>query len=269
MSEVLHAVGRSMEEAQSAEPASTRRSLVAGASATLGGVGLLGLAPGAEAVTTGAARHEEDPQTILNVAATAEVLATVINTVAWERGLGEDAVTQRNLEAAAREELIHYQVLTSRSVGGRPLTKRVWIPDALFASRTSVLNAITVGDTVFVNAYLIATTVFGNRGNGRLARIASEFMGVELVHRALARQSLGLLGNDKVFAKYSQPEDAVGAPNRGVPGFRRITGAVSALEARGIGFGRQGRVSPGRFYDFDEVSRRTPNPPDLSSRTPR
>ena len=84
----------------------TRRQFVAGAAATLGGLGLLA-APGVAFATKGKSRkgHTNDPQTILNVAATAEVLATIVNTVGFEKGLGDDAVTQRNIAAAAREEL--------------------------------------------------------------------------------------------------------------------------------------------------------------------
>lgn len=268
MSETLNTASQTIDDLNGERPAATRRALVGGAAAALGGLGLLGIPERVMGAEARAAKHRTDPQAILNIAATAEVLATVINTIGFERGLGGDAVTQANLAAAAREELIHYQVLTSRAVGGRELTKRVWLPDAVFANRTSFLNAVQVGDTVFVNAYLIATTVFGNRGNGRLARITSEFMGVELVHRALARQSLGLLGNDRVFAKYSQPEDATGSPIAGQPGFRRIESAVAALEARGIGFGKQGSVSPGAFFEFDEVSARTPDPAGLSTRVP-
>ena len=62
-------------------------------------------------------------------------------------------------------------------------------------------------------------------------------MGVEGVHRALARQSLGLLGNDRVFMKEETKETAPGAPNRGQPGFEYILDAVAQLEAAGFGFG--------------------------------
>lgn len=74
--------------------------------------------------------------------------------VGFEKGLGGDAVTQRNIKAAAREELVHYQVLFAS--GGQPVTKRIWVPDAVFASRTGLLNTLQ-GDQIFVNAYLIAT----------------------------------------------------------------------------------------------------------------
>ena len=229
---------------------------------------MLGLAP-----EIASAAHKEDPQTILNVAATAEVLATIVNTVAFERNLGGDSTTQRNLGAAAREELIHYQVLTGLEPGrARPLTLTVHVPDAVFASRTSLLNTLVIGDQIFVNAYLIATTVFANRGDSELARIAAEFMAVEAVHRALARQSLGLLGNDRAFAKYSQAEEAIGpgkAPGAdGLPGFRKVLTAVAQLEAAGFGFGKAGSL-PGSSYGFDTVSARTPNPSDVNTRVPK
>jgi len=268
MSEALNLVYQSIDRQHADSSAHTRRQLVAGAAATLGGMGMLGLAP-----EIASAAHKEDPQTILNVAATAEVLATIVNTVAFERNLGGDSTTQRNLGAAAREELIHYQVLTGLEPGrARPLTLTVHVPDAVFASRTSLLNTLVIGDQIFVNAYLIATTAFANRGDSELARIAAEFMAVEAVHRALARQSLGLLGNDRAFAKYSQAEEAIGpgkAPGAdGLPGFRKVLTAVAQLEAAGFGFGKAGSL-PGSSYGFDTVSARTPNPSDVNTRVPK
>ena len=246
----------------------TRRQFVAGAAATLGGLGLLA-APGVAFSTKGKSRKGDtnDPQTILNVAATAEVLATIVNTVGFEKGLGGDAVTQRNIAAAAREELIHYQVLVSPDVGGKAITRKIWVPDAVFASRTSLLSTLEVGDQIFINAYLIGVQAFGTAGNGALAATAAEFMGVEAVHRALARQSLGKLGNDRVFMRYNQKEEARDAPNFGQEGFCDILDAVAQLQGAGFGFGAPGD-KPGRFYEFDEVSRRTPNDPDLNTKMP-
>ena len=246
----------------------TRRQFVAGAAATLGGLGLLA-APAVAFATKGKSRkgHTNDPQTILNVAATAEVLATIVNTVGFEKGLGDDAVTQRNIAAAAREELIHYQVLVSPDVGGKAITKKIWVPDAVFASRTSLLSTLEVGDQIFINAYLIGVQAFGTAGNGALAATAAEFMGVEAVHRALARQSLGKLGNDRVFMRYNQKEEARDAPNFGQEGFCDILDAVAQLQGAGFGFGAPG-ATPGRFYEFDEVSPRTPDDPDLNTKMP-
>lgn len=240
----------------------TRRQFVKGGAATLGGLGLLSAFPERADASFGT------PAEVLTVLATAEVLATIVNTVGAETvELGDD-VTRRNVRAAAREELIHYRVLVSPAIRARPATKRVWVPDSVFASRTSFLSTLEVGEQILCNAYLIATTVFGYARNGFLARVAAEFMGVEAVHRALARQSLGKLGNDRAFVKFAQRERTDNAsPNPGQPGFTDILDAVSQLRAAGFGFGRPG-ATPGRFYDFDEVRRRTPTDPPINTVAP-
>ena len=112
MSDALDLVYRSVDEQHADLPAATRRRFVTGAAAAIGSMGLLGTI----AKTAKASTSQNSTETILAVAATAEVLATIVNTVGWERGLGRDAVTQRNIKAAAREELVHYNVLTS--IGG-------------------------------------------------------------------------------------------------------------------------------------------------------
>ncbi len=255
MSEILNTVDRTVAD----QPATSRRQFVTRTAATLGGLGLLGM-PG-----IASAASSNSVQTILNVATTAEVLATIVNTVGHQKGLGGDAVTKRNIAAAAREELVHERVL--ESFGGKAASKRIWVPDAVFANRTNLLNTLQVGDQIFVNAYLVATKAFGNRGEGELATIAAEFMGVEAVHRALARQSLGLLGNDRVFMKFDNKETAPGAPNIGQRGFENILEAVEQIQAAGFGIGAKG-ASPGRFYNFREVSQDTPTDPDLNTFTP-
>jgi hypothetical protein len=211
----------------------------------------------------------DDPATILAVAATAEVLATIVNTIGWQKisdgSITADSVTKRNIAAAAREELIHYQVLVG--AGAVPLTKKIWVPDAVFADASGLLNTLQVGDQIFVNAYLLGTLRFAQLGNPGLAVTTAEFMGVEAVHRALARQSLGLLGNDRVFMKLDQPETAPGAPNIGQPGFLKIMDAAAQLQAAGFGFGAEG-ATPGAFYDFDTVSNSTPTDKDLNTLMP-
>ena len=195
----------------------TRRALINSAAGLAGGVAVLGALGGVAEAKSGWWGHPkrnggDSPQTILNIAATAEVLATIVNTIGYQK-VSLDAVTKRNVGAAAREELIHYNVLTS--LGAKPLTKKIWVPDAVFKDASGLLNTLQVGDQIFVNAYLIATKRFAQLHKPDYAVIAAEFMGVEAVHRALARQSLGQLGNDRVFMKYEQKETAPGAPNQG------------------------------------------------------
>lgn len=262
MTDDMNPVYEAIDQEFADESATTRRRLVAGVGGLVGSMGLLGVLP-----QIAAAGHKTDPQQLLNIAATAEVLATIVNTVGPEK-VSLDAVTKRNINAAAREELIHYDVLTSKGIGGSALTKRIWVPDAVFSSQDQLLKTLVAGDQIFVNAYLIGVTTFGNAGNGRLARIASEFMAVEAVHRALALQSLGLLGNDRVFAKYSQPEENNADAFFPKAGFRNIGTAVDYLKQAGFGFGEQG-AGPGSFYEFDQVRQRTPDPAGVNTRTPR
>jgi hypothetical protein len=236
-----------IDEEFTEESASTRRRFVGGAAATLGSMGLLGLSSSPSAL---AAMEKNDPATILNVAATAEVLATIVNTVGGER-VALDSVTKANVDAAAYEELVHYKVL--RSLGGRPATKKIWVPDAVFGSSTGLLGALVTGDQIFINAYLIGTTAFGKAGKGNFARYAAEFMGAEAVHRALALQSLGQLGNDRAFMRYK---------------FTGINAAPRLLIKAGFGFGKEG-ASPGTFYDFDDVKKRTPAPSGVNTLRPR
>jgi hypothetical protein len=260
MSEFLNAVLQSVDDQHRDKPAATRRQLVAGAGAALGTIGVLGWARDAEAAlpkSTGAAPNT--PQTIVNVAATAEVLATIVNTVGAEK-VGLDPVTLANVRAAACEEKIHYETLTSSAVGAKPVTKRIWVPDEVFASAENLLTTLVVGDQVFINAYLLAGTVFARAGGAtgsKFARYAAEFMGVEAVHRALALQSLGRLGNDRAFMKFGQKEPLEGLPTTRSGGFYKITDAVTILESAGFGFGKPGSKA-GVFYDYDAVAPRTP-----------
>ena len=262
MSDAFERVALAVERDHADKSVATRRKFVGGTAAMLGSMGLIGAMPG---IARAASSSQNSTANILTVATSAEVLATIVNTVGFQKHLGGDPVTQRNVRAAAREELIHYQVLVS--VGGKAVATKIWIPDAVFANRTNFLNTLQVGDQIFVNAYLIGTEAFAHRGQSQLAITAAQFMGVEGVHRALARQSLGLLGNDRVFMKEDGKETAPGAPNRGQPGFEHLLDAVAQLEAAGFGFGTKG-ASPGQFYDFNEVKKHTPNDPDLNTFLP-
>jgi hypothetical protein len=259
MSEARDMVFGAIEENAPDRSAHTRGAFVKGTAGMLGvgTLAMMGLPASAFAAN--------DPQTILNVAASAEVLATIVNTVGWEKGLGGDAVTQRNVKTAAREELRHFRVL--QSLGGKQASWEVWVPDKVFASRTNLLNTLQVGDQIFINAYLIAVKAFGDAGKGATAAYAAEFMGVEAVHRALARQSLGLLGNDRAFMKFNQPEEAPGAPNQGQAGFTDVTQAVVQLRAAGFNFGAKG-AAPGQFYNFNDVQSRTPTDSDINTYNP-
>lgn len=246
MSEHINEVYASIDRGFAGESAATRRKFVAGAAGALGGLGLLSLPASAMAAN--------DAQTILNVAATAEVLATIVNTVGAQKVHFSSQVTQRNVLDAAYQELDHYNVLT-KALGAKPVTKKIWIPDALFHNQHNLLSGLVFGDGVFVNAYQIGVTAFGNAGKGTFARYAAEIMGIESVHRALALQSLGKPGNDQAFASGSTHY------------FTSINKAVALLEGAGFGFGKKGK-GPGKFYEFDRIRKETIHRPEVHQLSP-
>jgi hypothetical protein len=267
MSEVTNHLFDTIDRQHAHESASTRRTLVKTTAAALGSMGLLGIASGDAfgAVKTDGANSVEN---ITTVAATAEVLATIVNTVGPEKlGSKLDAVTARNVRAAAQQEKNHYELLTSAGVGGKPATTTIYVPDEVFASKANLLTTLVVGDQVFINAYLLATTVFARQGTlsgSKFARYAAEIMATEAVHRALALQSLGMLGNDRVYAKFTQREQVAGLPTTGVGGFFKILDAVAVLESAGFGFGKPGS-KPGTKYEYAEVAARTPTDPSVNT----
>jgi hypothetical protein len=246
VSEHINDAYASIDRTFASDSASTRRKFVAGAAGAVGGLGLLSLPATALAAN--------DAQTILNIAATAEVLATIVNTVGAQKVRFSKQVTQRNVLDAAYQELDHYNVLTS-ALGAKPATKKIWIPDSLFHNEHNLLSGLVFGDGVFVNAYQIGVTAFGNAGKGDFARYAAEIMGIESVHRALALQSLGKPGNDQAFASGSTRY------------FTKIEEAVSLLQGAGFGFGAKGK-GPGRFYEFDHIKKQTLKRPEVKQLSP-
>jgi hypothetical protein len=213
----------------------------------------------------GAPRSSSSTQEVLNVAATIEVLTTVATTTALQKlSLPQAAID--TVGAASREELDHYEVLTGQ-FGGRAATHRVWIPDAVFESPTSLFQTLVVGEQICIDLYLVATTIWAANGLVTLARVGAELVGNEGVHRALARQALGLQPNDRAFMKYNQVETAAG-PGQGMAGFTTPQGAIQAFEAAGVGFGQPGKGS-GTFYNFEDVRQNTPDPSFVNTLSPR
>ena len=269
MSEVNNHIFDTIDRQHKHESAHTRRTLIKTTAAGLGSMGLLGYAAGnaGAAVPT---MKGNDVETLTAVAATAEVLATIVNTVGAEKvGPQLDPVTRRNVRAAAQQEKNHYELLTSSAVGAKAVTKTIFVPNEIFESPRNLLTALVEGDQVFINAYLLATTVFARQGTlsgSKFARYTAEIMAVEAVHRALALQSIGKLGNDRAYAKFGQREDVPGIPTTGLPGLYTAAEHVARLESFGFGFGKEGS-KPGTKYEYDEVSKRTPTDPDVNTLT--
>jgi len=269
MSEVNNHIFDTIDRQNAHESAHTRRTLIKTTAAAMGSLGLLGFAT-SDAAAQVATDDANSVENLTTVAATAEVLATIVNTVGAERlGNRLDRTTLRNVRAAAQQEKNHYELLTSSAVGGKAATKTIFVPNSIFESPENLLGALVEGDQVFVNAYLLATTVFARQGTlagSKFARYTAEIMAVESVHRALALQSLGRLGNDRAYAKFGQREAVAGIPTSGLGGLYKAADHVARLESFGFGFGKAGSV-PGTAFEYDEVAARTPKDPDVNTLT--
>ena len=155
MSEVTNHLFDTIDRQHAHESASTRRTLVTTTAAALGSIGLLSYAS-PDAFAGVKTRAENSVENITTVAATAEVLATIVNTVGAERLADQmDAVTLRNVRAAAQQEKNHYELLTSSAVGGKPATTTIYVPDEVFASPESLLTTLASA-TSCSSRYLLA-----------------------------------------------------------------------------------------------------------------
>ena len=266
MTDAINLVNQVIDEENRDKPAATRRQMIAGSTALLGGMGLLGASPAMAQLSGSKYSGPNTPQNILNVAVTAEALATIVNTVGVER-VALDGTTRRNVAAAADQEKEHFEFLLA--AGAKPAATRIWVPNEVFENATNLLTTLAVGDQIFINAYLLGVTVFARPGNAspRLSRYSAEIMGVEAVHRALALQSLGRLGNDRVYMRFAGREETPNLPTTGTNGFYKITEAVTQLQGAGFGFGAEGS-KPGQFYEYDEVSQRTAKLAEVHTRKP-
>ncbi|HEY3550530.1 MAG TPA: ferritin-like domain-containing protein [Gaiellaceae bacterium] len=180
----------------------------------------------------------DTPQDVGTTAVTAEALAVTYLTELIGRLGSKLGKAEKPLKAANQAEQDHYLFLSK--AGFAPQTTKFWIPDAAF-DPAKVAPTIEVLETVFVNAYLIGTTVFAKAKNDQLARYAAEICGVEAEHRALARQLQGKLPDNLAYESYK---------------VETLGEIVAELKAAGIGFGQQGS-KPGAFYTYNGTTAST------------
>lgn len=180
----------------------------------------------------------DTPQDVGTTAVTAEALAVTYLTELIGRLGSKLGKAELPLKAANQAEQDHYMFLSK--AGFKPQTTKFWIPDAAFAP-AQVAPTIEILETVFVNAYLIGTTVFAKAKSATLARYAGEIAGVEAEHRTLARQLQGKLPDNLAYEMYK---------------VKTLSAIVGELEAAGIGFGKQGS-KPGAFYTYNGTTSST------------
>ncbi len=220
----------------------SRRDLIKGALAgtgasLLGWTSLFGINKAFAQETSG---ENDDVQTIINLASTAELFATThylaaINAV--EAGdLDLDDIQLAYLKAGFIAEQDHYELLLS--LGATPVVTEFYVPDGLF-SDVEMFAAITeVAETTFVSAYLAATRIFVELGETAFAVTTAQIAGVEAEHRALIRQIGKSLPNNQSYAQFQ---------------FDNVSGAVPTLQPFLDGSG-DGFVGPVAAPTDDQVA---------------
>lgn len=149
-----------------------------------------------------AGSDNDDVQTILNLAATAELFAS---THYLEASINADALNLDEFErdymdAGIAAEYTHYEFLLS--LGAEPVVTEFYFPEGLFENRGQFAAITEVAETAFVGAYLAATRIFAEMGEAVLAVTTAQIVGIESEHRALARRMGLRLATNISYAGY-------------------------------------------------------------------
>jgi hypothetical protein len=185
-----------------------------------------------------AAQGDDDTQTIINIAATAELFATTHYLAAINGDLGLDQTQIDYLKTGFLAEQDHLDLL--RSLGAEPVVTEFYVPENLFSDKALFAATTEVAETTFVAAYLAATRAFTAAGATPFAVTAAQIAAVEAEHRALARQIGGLTPNHIPYAMYQ---------------FDNVSDAVPVLQAflDGSGEGFIGPVQPPTEEDIASI----------------
>lgn len=142
----------------------------------------------------------DNPETILNIAATAETLAcTHYYTVLTDSDIQLTPAERNILIAALDTEYQHLQFLNAN--GGEALTQSFFFPLNVYVDRVNFSEITEMAETAFVGAYLAASRRFAELGNSLLAATAAQVACTEEVHLALIRQIGGRLPNHVSLAQ--------------------------------------------------------------------
>ena len=177
---------------------------------------------------------------VLDFLVTEEGLGVTLVTAAIERAPGTPSEAYLPiLRNAVTQEFHHVEAL--RDAGGKALTQRYWLPDAIFDNGgVGLFSSLEVIETVEISLYLLGVSAYARGREEFGARLCSEALATEAVHRALVRHAQNELGKD-----VGVPND-VGFENFDWP---TLASVRDGLEALGIGYGTQ-TSQPGRFYEY-------------------
>ncbi len=191
-----------VEKAQEADAAGASRRDFFARTASLAGATALGAAGiglvqpiAARAAETAATATPDTAQFILDVAATAECLATTFYYYALGSGSLPNVNSNANrnyFQAAVVQEYRHYQILHYR--GATPLTTQFYFPDNMFTDESVFFPTASLLEEYFISAYIAAAREFSgvvSKGikvaDPNAIGLAVQIAGIECEHRALLR----------------------------------------------------------------------------------
>jgi hypothetical protein len=214
----------------------SRRNMLKGAAGVGGGLAIASFASMFGIRSAEAAHNANDePQTILNLAATAESLATTFYWAALNLAQFKvSAADVAYLKLALDAEKYHLDFLTSN--GGVPLTTQFYVPANLLSDPGVFVQTGANAETAFVGAYLAATRRFAELGVPRLAATTAQHACSEAQHLALIREIGGLAPNNLALPLpiYYNVSDAVPTLAPFLQGGSGFIGPVSAPTAAQI-----------------------------------
>ena len=185
----------------------------------LGAASATGLLVACASDSTGPSGSPQLDQKIINAAATAEALASVMydniikSSPTYAALAGAHADDQNYLAAGREQEAIHYMTLTG--AGAKALTTDFYFPSGMFTDTgfATTINTLVTLEDAFIAAYLIGIR---DLSSDALKQLAGQILGIECEHRALARiiaADLGLAGT-KGLSGTAEPSAGAGrAPN--------------------------------------------------------
>ena len=130
----------------------------------------------------------DDPQTMLNLAITAEALAitsfhAIITQSTFFGRL--TPVYQNYLRSALTQEQVHFDFLVAS--GARPLANRFFFPEGILGNLALYVFVTDVLEGAFIGAYLASIRRFAELNRPDLSWTAASIMGIEAEHKALNR----------------------------------------------------------------------------------
>jgi len=177
----------------------SRRSLLKGSAVAAGAAATLSFGELFHYSDVFAQGSGDDPQTILNLAVTAETFACVhyYNVLKNVDALKLTADEQRNIRTFLDAEFKHKQFLESN--GAKALATSFYAPPNLWTDRTTFVTTSDTAESWFVAAYLAAVRRFAELNQMLLAATSAQVMGVEAEHQALIRQMGGMVPSNRTL----------------------------------------------------------------------